>query len=77
MKKVFLLKYCGDIFAVCTSKRTAVEKSIELLLQKDFIKTDDIAKVRKDLNAGYDWSKNGYIVRINEISINQILNKYE
>lgn len=77
MKKVFLLKYCGDIFAVCTSKRTAVEKSIELLLQNDFIKTDDIAKVRKDLNAGYDWSKNGYIVRINEISTNQILNKYE
>ena len=73
MKKIFLMKYCGDIIAVCTSKRTAVDKSIDFLLQKDFIKTDQIATVRKNMMDGYDWSVNGYVLRIEEKPTNQIL----
>lgn len=73
MKKIFLMKYCGDIIAVCTSKRTAVDKSIDFLLQKDFIKTDKIATVRKNMMDGYDWSVNGYVLRIEEKPTNQIL----
>ena len=75
MKKVFLMKYNGDIVAVCTSKRTAVEKSIEFLLNKDFVKTDDIARVRSELMNGYDWNVNGYVLRIEEKQTNQILSK--
>lgn len=73
MKKVFLLKYNGDIVAVCTSKRTAVEKSIEFLLNKDFIKTDEIATIRSQLTSGNDWNVNGYVLRIEERQTNQIL----
>ena len=72
MKKVFLIKYNGELIAVCTSKRTAVEKSIEFLLQKDFIKTDKIAEVRTELMGGYDWNVNGYVLRIIENDTNTL-----
>ena len=75
MKKVFLLKYCGELIAVCTSKRTAVEKSIEFLLQKDFIKTDKIAEVRTELNSDNVWNARDYVLNIIEISTNEFLTK--
>ena len=75
MKKVFLIKYNGELIAVCTSKRTAVEKSIEFLLQKDFIKTDKIAEVRTELNSDNVWNVRDYVLNIIEISTNEFLTK--
>ena len=75
MKKVFLIKYNGELIAVCTSKRTAVEKSIEFLLQKDFIKTDKIAGVRTELNSDNVWNVRDYVLNIIEISTNEFLTK--
>ena len=75
MKKVFLIKYNGELIAVCTSKRTAVEKSIEFLLQKDFIKTDKIAGVRTELNSDNVWNVRDYVLNITEISTNEFLTK--
>lgn len=73
MKKVFLMKYNGVITAVCTSKMAAIETSLEFLLEKDFIKSEEIAAAREDFKKSNNWVKNGYIVLISEAPTNKNL----